>query len=147
MTRMLTATVLALGLSAAAADEKAEKDELARFDGVWKGVSVVEDGKEMPKAEAEAVRLTVAGEKYTLKVGDQEIEGTHKLDPTTKPKRIDAVRTKGPQKGEKMVGIYELDGDTFRVCFAAAGKADRPTEFKSAAGSGHRLLVLKREKP
>ena len=46
-----------------------------------------------------------------------------------------------------MLGIYELEGDTFKVCFAAPGKADRPTEFKSAAGSGHRLLVLKRETP
>ena len=146
MTRMLTVAVLVLGLSAATADDKAEKDELDKLNGTWKGVSVVEDGKEMPKAEAEAVRLTVTGEKYMLKLRDQDIEGTHKLDPTKKPKQIEAVRTKGPEKGQKMVGIYELDGDTFKVCFAAPGK-DRPTEFKSAAGSGHRLLVLKREKP
>jgi uncharacterized protein (TIGR03067 family) len=113
---------------------------------MWRGVSVTEDGKEMSKEEADGVRLTVTGEKYTLKLRDQDIEGTHRLDPTKKPKQIEAVRTKGPHKGEKMVGIYELDGDTFKVCFAAPGKTDRPTEFKSTAGSGQRVLVLKREK-
>ena len=146
MTRLFATAVVALGLSAAAADDKAAKDELARFTGTWTGVSATEDGKEVPKAEAEAVRLTVAGEKYTLREGGEDIVGTHKLDPTKTPKQIEAVRAKGPHAGEKMLGIYELDGDTFKVCFAAPGK-DRPTEFKSAAGSGRRLLVLQREKP
>jgi uncharacterized protein (TIGR03067 family) len=143
MSRILAVVVLAVGLSAAVADEKAE---LEKFNGTWKGVSVVTDGKEMPKAEAEAVRLTVKGEKYTLKIGNEEIEGTHKLDPTKTPKHIEAVRTKGPNKGEKLLGIYELEGDTYRACFAAPGK-DRPTEFKSAPGSGQRVLSFKREKP
>lgn len=147
MTRLLTVATMAFGLSAVAADDGAEKDELAKFNGTWKGASVTQDGKEMTKAEAEAVRLTVRGEKYTLKTGGEDIEGTHKLDPAKTPKHIEAVRTRGPHKGEKMLGIYELDGDTFKVCFAAPGKGDRPTAFKSAAGSGHRLLVLKREKP
>lgn len=143
MSRILAVAVLAVGLSAAVADEKAE---LEKFNGTWKGVSVVEDGKEMPKAQAEATRLTVKGEKYSLKIGSDDIEGTHRLDPTKKPKQIEAVRTKGPNKGEKLLGIYELEGDTYRACFAAPGK-DRPTEFKSAPGSGQRVLTFKREKP
>jgi uncharacterized protein (TIGR03067 family) len=85
-------------------------------------------------------------EKYTFKAGKTEAEGTHKLDPTKTPKQIDAVRTKGPNAGQKMLGIYELTDDTFKVCFAPPGKTERPTEFKSAAGSGQRLMVLKREK-
>ena len=48
--------------------------------GAWKGVSVVQDGKEMAKAEAGAVRLTVTGEKYALKMGYEDVEGTHRLD-------------------------------------------------------------------
>jgi len=138
--------MFALGLSAAAADET-ERDELARLNGTWKAVSVVKDGQDLPKAEAEAMVLTIAGEKYTLKTIDQQIEGTHKLDPTKKPKQIDATRTKGPDAGQKMLGIYELKDDTFTVCFNAPGKTERPTEFKSAAGSGHKLITMKREKP
>jgi uncharacterized protein (TIGR03067 family) len=143
MTRLILAAALAVGLAPALGDEKAELD---KFTGTWVGVSAVEDGKAVPQAQAEAMRLTVHGEKYTFKTATTEAEGTHKLDPTKTPRQIEAVRTKGPHAGEKMLGIYELTADTFKVCFAAPGQADRPTEFKSAAGSGHRLLVLKREK-
>ncbi len=147
MTRLLAVAALAFGLSAAA-DDKAPKDakaELAKLTGTWKGASVVRDGREVPKPEAEAVRLVVAGEKYTLADGTEEIEGTHKLDPTKTPKEIDAVRTKGPGKGETMKGIYQLTEDTFLVCFAAPGK-DRPKELKAEGGPGLRVLAFKREK-
>ena len=141
MTRLLTVLALTLTLPAYAGDEKAE---LEKFAGTWKGVSVVENGKE--HNHPDTVRLTVNGEKYTFKTADYEAEGTHKLDPTKTPKHIEAVRTKGPHAGEKMVGIYELTDDTYKVCFAAPGKTDRPKEFKSAAGSGQRLMTFKREK-
>jgi len=141
----ISTVVLMFGMSVVAEDA-GSKAELDRFVGTWKGVSMTTDGKEMPKAEAEGVRLVVEGAKYTLKMGDQEIEGTHKLDPAKKPKEIEAVRSKGPEKGEKMLGIYELTDDTFKVCFAAPGKTERPKDFKSEAGSGNRLLVFKREK-
>ena len=147
MTRLLVAAALAFGLSAAA-DDKAPKDakaELDKLTGTWKGVSVVRDGKDVPKPEAEAVRLVVAGEKYTLAEGKDEIEGTHKLDPTKTPKEIDAVRTKGAGKGETMKGIYQLSEDSFLVCFAAPGK-DRPKELKAEGGPGLRVLAFKRDK-
>ncbi|MBA4189311.1 MAG: hypothetical protein C0467_15045 [Planctomycetaceae bacterium] len=146
MTRLLALVVCVLGLSAVAAEEKAAKAELEKYTGTWKGVSIIQDGKELPKAEAEAVKLVVTGEKYTFKIGDVEVEGIHKVDPTKKPKLIEAVRSKGPSKGEKLLGIYELTDDTYKVCFGAPGK-ERPTEFKSEAGSGTRLMTFKREKP
>ena len=143
MTRLLAAA-LAFGLPAAA-DDKAPKDELGKLAGTWRGVSYVRDGTDVPKAEAEKVRLVVMREKYTLTEGGEAIEGTHTLDPAKTPKHIDAVRTKGPHKGEKMLGVYQLRGDSFVVCFAAPGK-DRPTELKPAGGPGLRVLAFKREK-
>ncbi len=146
MARFLAVAALAFGLVAAADDKgKDAKAELEKFTGTWRGVSVVRDGKEVPKPEAEALRLVVSGEKYTLTGGGEEIEGTHKLDPTKKPKEIDAVRTKGPHKGETLKGIYELAEDSFVVCFAEPGK-DRPKELKAEGGPGLRVLAFKREK-
>jgi uncharacterized protein (TIGR03067 family) len=145
MTRIVAVAALTFGLSAAAADDRAGKDELERFTGTWHEVSVVRDGKDVPKAEAEKVRLVVMGEKYTLTEGGETIEGTHKLDPTKTPKHIDAVRTKGPNKGETLRGLYQLSEDSFVVCFAAPGK-DRPTELKPEGGPGLRVLTFKREK-
>ena len=139
--------VLAAGLALAAdAKDDAAKKELEKFDGTWQAVSITHDGKEASRDEVAKVTLTVKGEHYTLHNGDAEIEGTHKLDPSTTPKSIDAVRTKGADKDKPMLGIYELTDDTFKVCFAPAGK-DRPTEFVSKEGSGDRLIVMKREKP
>jgi uncharacterized protein (TIGR03067 family) len=154
MTRFLAAAALAFGLTTAAADDKAPKDELTRFTGTWKGVSANRDGKDIPKPEAEAYRLVVAGEKYTLTgEGGETVEGTHKLRPTGKTGgtaggtagEIDAVRTKGPHKGEPLKGLYQLTEDTFVVCFAAPGK-DRPAELKPTGGPGLRVLAFKREK-
>lgn len=144
MARLLAVAVLAIGLASATADDKG-KDELALFTGTWHGVSVVRDGKVVPKEEAEKVRLVVAGEKYTLTEGGETIEGTHTLDPTKSPKQIDAVRTKGPGKGDTLRGVYQLSDGAFLVCFAAAGK-ERPTELKPEGGPGLRVLAFKREK-
>jgi len=138
--------VLAAGLlvHAPARAEEAKK-EGEKFEGTWKAVSAVRDGREAPQEDVEKMTLVVKGHDYTLKVGDQVIEGTHKLNPAKKPKTIDATRKAGPEKGQTILGIYELDGDTYKVCFAPPGK-DRPTAFESKPGSGHRLIVMKRSK-
>jgi uncharacterized protein (TIGR03067 family) len=145
MTRRLAAVVLAVGLSAAAADDKAQKGELDKLTGTWVGVSYVRDGKDVPKAEAEKLRLVVAGERYTLTEGGEEVEGTHRVDPAKTPRHIDAERTKGPGKGDTLLGVYQLADDSFVVCFAAPGK-ERPGELKAGGGPGLRVLAFKREK-
>jgi hypothetical protein len=50
-------------------------------------------------------------------------------------------------QGEKggILAVYELKGDTLRVCWAPLEKP-RPTEFASKPGSGYSLVELKREK-
>jgi uncharacterized protein (TIGR03067 family) len=144
---LVIAGLLAAGLLLAAdAKDDAAKKELDKFTGTWKAASMVEDGKEAPRDEVEKVSLTVKGEDYTFRRGDAVIEGTHRLDPSKTPKAIDAVRNSGPDKGKTILGIYELTDDAYKVCFAPPGQ-DRPTEFASKAGSGNRLIVMKRQKP
>ena len=140
--------VCGVGLLVAAAGPEAgtNQGELEKFTGTWQAVAIERDGKPVPKDEVAKVKLVVKGERYTFHQGEQTIRGTHKLDPAKTPKQIDAVRTDGPGAGETLKGIYELTADTFKVCFADAGK-DRPTAFRTAAGGGHRLLELKRERP
>jgi uncharacterized protein (TIGR03067 family) len=144
MRKYLAVAALALGCVAAADDKKDPKAELERFTGTWKAVSYVRDGTALPAAEAEKVRLVVAGERYTLTGDGEAVEGTHKLDPTKDPKWIDAVRTKGPHKGETMKGVYQLSEDSFLVSFAAPGK-DRPAKLDGKGGPGLRVIGFKRE--
>src|SRR4051794_18440642 len=115
MLRALATAVLAAGLVAAA--EEAAKDksdakaELKRFTGTWVGVKATNDGKEVG---AEKMRLTVDGEKYVFESSEGKVEGTHEVDPTAKPKKIDATRKSGKGEGKTLLGIYELTDTTFR---------------------------------
>src|SRR3954465_5756233 len=98
------ATLALLGV-AQAGDDDAVKKELETFTGKWQAVSATKDGKEAPKERAAKIGLVVKGEKYTFTGSDGEaIEGKHKVDPSKKPKELDAVRTTGKDKGEKILG-------------------------------------------
>jgi len=146
MTKLLAVLGLGvLGVAVSRAEKNADK-ELKTFTGSWVAVSVEHDGKKVPEDDVKKVKLVVDGDKYTFHVRDKVIEGTHQLDPTKKPRQIDAMRTKGPDAGQTLKGIYELNDKTFKVCFAAPGK-DRPTEFATKEADGRRLMTFQREKP
>lgn len=144
MRRRIAFAVAALLFVEAAVADDAQQD-LKNLTGTWQAVSVERAGEAVPQAEVAKVRLIVEGKDYIFKTGKQTIEGTHRLDPSKDPKMIDAVRTKGPDKGMTLHGIYELDRDTFRVCFSAPEKA-RPSEFRTGGEGGLRLFVFKRVK-
>ena len=72
------------------------------------------------------------------------IEGRYRLDPTRRPKEIDSIPTEGEHRGKVAPGIYEIDGDTHRVCFAPLGSEDRPTALADSPGRGYRLYVMRK---
>jgi uncharacterized protein (TIGR03067 family) len=135
------------GGSGTRADDKADVGkELKKFQGVWTFESVEAGGQKAPADDLKGLTLTFAGDKYTVKKGDEVVQaGTLKLDPAKSPKAIDVTITEGLNKGAAMPGIYEIDGDTLKVCFDEEGKK-RPTEFKSAPGSQTFVNVHKRVK-
>jgi len=134
--------VLAAGFLVAADDPK---DELKKLEGTYTMVSGEKDGKNVAEQTIKIAKLVLKGDQHDVKIGDDTFKGTHKVDPSKKPKTIDATDTDGPFKGKTVYGIYELDGDTFKVCFAKPGE-DRPKEFSTKSGTGHMLHVWKREK-
>ena len=144
--RLLMIPLVGLALAAAEAAENAGKEELKRLQGTWRMVSVEVDGKKIPEEDLKQMAVVFRGDAYTVKQGDTEVEkGTQKVDPTKKPKTIDAHILEGPDKGKDQLGIYELNGDALKVCFAAPGQ-ERPKEFASKPGSKHELGMFKREK-
>ena len=147
VTVLCTLVLTAPGGTGARADDKADVEkEFKKFHGVWTFESVEAGGKKAPADELKGLTVTFAGDKYTVKKGDEVIQvGTQKLDPSKSPKAIDVTVTEGLKKGAVMLGIYEIDGDTLTVCFDEEGKK-RPTEFKSAAGSQTFVNVHKRVK-
>ena len=73
-------------------------------------------------------------------------KGTVKLDPAAKCKTMDITGTDGPNKGKTFLTIYELNGDTLKVCYDLSAKS-RPTEFESKPKTQLFLVTYKREKP
>ena len=129
------------------ANEKGVAKDLQTFKGTWRLSSKEEDGKKFSEEEIKDIIATTDGEgRVSVRRGDKVIGGgTVKLDPTKRPKMIAVTFTAGERKGETALGIYELEGDAFRVCLARPGD-ERPAEFSAKAGSGCTLIVYKREK-
>jgi uncharacterized protein (TIGR03067 family) len=122
------------------------KKEMARLDGEWSMVSGEADGQAMPADIAKTGKRIAKGGETTILFGDKVfLKAKYTIDPTKKPKTIDYMMTEGFTKGKTQLGIYEIDDDTVKFCFAAPDK-ERPTEFTSKPGSGHTLSVWKRNK-
>jgi uncharacterized protein (TIGR03067 family) len=147
--------ILAAGaLMAAAGASKGEpsKGDLDKLRGTWVTVSLVNDGKMLvdekaPPAKGPTTKLVYDGTTWMIKVGDKTVaSGAFRIDPTKMPREIDIMDESGVKNDKTKLGIYELDGDTYKYCLAPTGKP-RPTEFTSTAGSGNSLGVSKRQKP
>ncbi len=139
--------VLSVGMLIAANSSggDAAKSDLKKLEGTWSMVSGEAKGEKLPESTVKSAKLTIVGDKHTVKVGEDTIIGTHKLDPTTKPKSIDAIDTEGPLKGKMVFGIYKVEKCVFTVCFASPDK-DRPKEFTTKSGTGELLHVWKLKK-
>ena len=120
--------------------------EIAAMQGTWTIESFTLNGQSVPAGQLQNWRRIVTGGHVTWKNGDELlVEMDITFDPQQKPMTLDSTIATGDAKGKVVLAIYELDGDTLRVCFADPDKP-RPTEFSSAPGSGPSLYVAKRVK-
>ena len=132
---------------ARAGDSEAAKKDLAQLQGEWFMVSGSAEGQPMPDELRKQMKRVCTGDEATVTISGQVyIKAKITVDPSKTPKTIDYQMTGGFTKGKTQLGIYELDGDTFKSCFGKAG-AERPTDFTSKPGDGRTLSVWKREKP
>ncbi len=132
--------------SATAQQSGAVKKDMAALQGEWTMVSGSADGQPMPEEMLKQMKRVCKGDQVTVSMGTQTfLKAKITIDPSSKPKTIDYDMTEGLTKGKKQLGIYELDGDTFKACFAAPG-AERPADFTGKAGDHRTLSVWKRQK-
>jgi uncharacterized protein (TIGR03067 family) len=123
----------------------------AALQGTWSMQSQDALGKAKPAQMIQGLVLTIKGDRWTLtRDGKVSSELTAKLDPAKSPKAVDftVVNAALGQPGEQFLAIYEVKGDTLRVCAAAVCKP-RPAEFKTGPDpdkGGVLLSTYKREK-
>jgi uncharacterized protein (TIGR03067 family) len=124
---------------------KAEKQTL---QGSWvmvkwqKGSSVV-----LYNAYEKFYVWTFRGDLLTAKQGalGWPMDCNFTIDPTTKPKRLDAVERGGANRGKTGHYLYHLDGDTLTVCFGGIGQP-RPKDFTGKGAMNSLILVFIRTK-
>jgi uncharacterized protein (TIGR03067 family) len=122
-----------LGAGGAPPDDAAKK-ELEQFQGSWKAVSILHaDGSQASEDEVQNTRLVVEGNKFTLTGKDFTIFGTFTVNPTKSPKTIDVLLTSKDKREIKVLGIYQMQSDKRKSCFALPGE-ERPTQFSSEKG-------------
>jgi uncharacterized protein (TIGR03067 family) len=143
---MLVLALLASAVVSALRGEEAPTQDLTKFQGRWKAVSVEDGGKKRPEEHIKDWTLTVEKARMTAKDRDLILdESTFKLDPSKKPAGITITYLSGADKGKVLHGIYALDGDALKICVTFNEK-ETPTEFASKEGTDLTLVVLKRDR-
>lgn len=95
-------------------------------------------------------RWIIEGKRVSLHRGGKlEVHMAYAIDASGYPKTIDLTPDRGPAKGKVLKGIYELDGNTLKVCYvspdaAEPDKAERPREFGT---KGAVMVVFQRLPP
>jgi uncharacterized protein (TIGR03067 family) len=145
MRRYAVLILVAGALIAAEKKKEAPKKDVDLMQGSWTVEEAAHNGETAGEDKLAELKIAIKGAKLSVSTGEDAYQVPFKLDPTKKPKTIDAAPKGGLFGDKELKGIYEIKGDSLKMCFAESGK-DRPTEFKSEADSGHILLVLKRKK-
>ena len=123
----------------------ASADDLKAMTGKWRIEKAEAGGKEVESDDLKSVLVTITGERYEVLVKDKTDAGTLKLDESQKPKTMDSTDTEGEDVGKVIKAIYEISGDTMRVCYTLDG-GERPTEFATKPDTALLLITYKREK-
>src|SRR6266478_5381995 len=115
---------LVIGLMAAtvtsawAEESEAVKKDLAQLQGEWSMVSGAADGQPMPAQMLKQMKRVCKGDETTTTMAGQlYFKARISIDASKKPKTIDYQMTDGFTKGNKQLGIYEVEGDSLKACF------------------------------
>lgn len=149
---LITSLLLAGFGPAPASGDPAGNDftkELKALAGTWRPVSAENNGFKASQADLQGIRwIRDPDGKWEMRRGGKTVVGwtVKKIDATKTPRAIDIEVATGEHKGVVYLGIYELDGDTLRICFALPDRPVRPTGFAAGKGSVCALSEFKREK-
>ncbi len=126
----------------APADTQEGKGDPEVIQGTWEVVAAVYKGQQRANKDQMVWRISKSHVVYS-----NDTQDAYKLNLATKPKQIDITvvppKVAGNVDRAVLLGIYELKGDSLRICIGYTGK-DRPKDFKG--GEGRNLFTLKRLK-
>lgn len=122
-----------------------EKDGV--LNGTWVLTSAVVDGVKTSATliKKENHRRTFTDNKLEIQRDDLSVPITATFELDIAKGTIDITPNEGPDKGKVVPGIFDIKGDTLRMCVVDPGNP-RPKEFSSKVGTGRILTEFKRKK-
>jgi uncharacterized protein (TIGR03067 family) len=114
--------------------------ELPQFQGEWVVVYMERNGVFLSQDDLKPLLATFRGNKFAWRF-EPTRPYTITIDPTKKPRQINATAKDPNGKQVKTIGIYEFDGDKLKICDTPAG-GKRPKEFTSKGGTKGKHLTL-----
>ena len=133
---------LCLAVMTASTVLAADAPDAKAIEGTWTPIKAEMAGQPLPVTVLNAISLKMGEGRYEVNA-ERADYGTYRLDTTTQPKGMTVTGTNGPNQGKTFPCIYELHGDTLRICYDLSGK-QQPTEFKSLAGTKLYLVTYNR---
>ena len=143
--RLLMFFVAGLSCAVARGGENGAKDAY-KLAGAWRATASAEAGQNLADNHLRHLRFVISGKEVTAFYGDSAfMKGTFTIDPRKMPMSIDLKSTFGLHAGKSLEGIYELDKDVIKICFAEPG-GKRPQDFASTSANKASFFVWERKK-
>jgi uncharacterized protein (TIGR03067 family) len=142
MNKLKTVTMLLLLSGVVASGGQAEKgpDDAKSLQGEWQVVDAERDGKSMGEDPTDVV-ITFKGDVFTFGEGKS---AKFRVDQGKSPREMYITPLEGPYKNATVRYIYSLDSGELKLCMPLGPKSSDAKEFKTKAGDGLLLLVLRR---
>ncbi len=119
--------------------------ELQKLEGKWKVQKLASAGQELtPGPQDREVIGEFKGGKWIFMGQDKGVVVA--LDLTTKPRCMDLKSLEKGRGDAVDEAIYEIDGETLKICFYQGRGKQRPTSFDVPKEKNTILAVLKRVK-
>lgn len=116
--------------------------------GEWEIATVTTQGKTRPDVIGGIYVFTADGQWCTKQTPDGDKSPWHKysVDDKADPKTLDIVIDDGG-KVTVLRRLYEVKGDTLKICYFSDDDTRRPKEFEAGKGSKNVIHTLKRIQP
>ena len=141
-----------------AGDSKTVDKDLEPLQGTWNIDTMEWGAKGLPKELMNGYKFVFAGNKLTWEgaIGmtsragkvtaiDGAFPCDFKIDSGKEPKQID-ITLHHKQGDRTVLGIYEIKGDTLKVCYFASNTGRRPAELSTKGGQNIGSITLTRAK-
>ena len=120
------------------------QNDLDLLQGSWNVSELQMEGQTISGGMLANARVVITGNRFSSVGMGAVYEGVLSLNSSVTPNQLDMKFDAGPEKGNTNLGIYELDGDSWKLCLATRGKV-RPSTFSAGAGSGFVFEMLTRD--